>query len=204
MLQLLNWSLEAEILYQNSNHSDPLKACYIAAALHKSRSSQRLQDPQDLNSLPSPPLSLWLPLPSSTLPKLTFLQLCWLLCCSLKLPSLSKPLFSITITVLLSRFSSVWLWATLCTVDRQAPLSKGFSRQGYWSGLLCPPPGDFPHHYREIFPNPTLPTNFWWLKVDVFHTIIIWFRKPTLSGHIRSHWSQKTLAILGDFSTGQP
>ena len=26
----------------------------------------------------------------------------------------------------------------------QAPLSMGFSRQEYWSGLLCPPPGDLP------------------------------------------------------------
>ena len=34
---------------------------------------------------------------------------------------------------------------TLCdpwTVARQAPLSMGFSRQEYWSGLPCPPPGD--------------------------------------------------------------
>ena len=36
---------------------------------------------------------------------------------------------------------------TLCnpwTVARQAPLSMGFSRQGYWSGLPRPPPGDLP------------------------------------------------------------
>ena len=26
----------------------------------------------------------------------------------------------------------------------QAPLSMGFSRQDYWSGLPCPPPGDLP------------------------------------------------------------
>ena len=26
----------------------------------------------------------------------------------------------------------------------QAPLSVGFSRQEYWSGLPCPPPGDLP------------------------------------------------------------
>ena len=26
----------------------------------------------------------------------------------------------------------------------QVPLSVGFSRQEYWSGLLCPPPGDLP------------------------------------------------------------
>ena len=30
------------------------------------------------------------------------------------------------------------------TVFRQAPLSMGFSRQEYWSGLPCPPPGDLP------------------------------------------------------------
>ena len=34
--------------------------------------------------------------------------------------------------------------ATLWTVARQAPLSMGFPRQEYWSGLPCPPPGDLP------------------------------------------------------------
>ena len=37
---------------------------------------------------------------------------------------------------------------TLCdptTVNRQAPLSTGFSRQEYWSRLLFPSPGDLPH-----------------------------------------------------------
>ena len=34
--------------------------------------------------------------------------------------------------------------ATPRAVARQAPLSMGFSRQDYWSGLLCPPPGDLP------------------------------------------------------------
>ena len=29
------------------------------------------------------------------------------------------------------------------TVARQAPLSMGFSRQEYWSGLPFPPPGNF-------------------------------------------------------------
>ena len=33
---------------------------------------------------------------------------------------------------------------TLWTVPHEAPLSMGFSRQEYWSGLLCPPPGDLP------------------------------------------------------------
>ena len=43
---------------------------------------------------------------------------------------------------MLSCFSPVQLFATLWTVARQAPLSMGFSRQEYWSGLPCPPPGD--------------------------------------------------------------
>ena len=30
-------------------------------------------------------------------------------------------------------------------VARQAPLLMGFPRQEYWSGLPCPPPGDFPN-----------------------------------------------------------
>ena len=34
----------------------------------------------------------------------------------------------------------------LWTIAYQAPLSMGFSRQEYWSGVLCPPPppGDLP------------------------------------------------------------
>ena len=31
------------------------------------------------------------------------------------------------------------------TVAHQAPLSMGFSRQEYWSGLSCCPPGDLPN-----------------------------------------------------------
>ena len=35
---------------------------------------------------------------------------------------------------------------TLCDLMAcQAPLSKGFSREEYRSGLLCPPPGDLPN-----------------------------------------------------------
>ena len=38
--------------------------------------------------------------------------------------------------------------STLCNpmdyIVHQDPLSMGFSRQEYWSGLPCPPPGDVP------------------------------------------------------------
>ena len=40
--------------------------------------------------------------------------------------------------------SCVWLFVIPLTVARQAPLAMGFSRQEYWSGLPCPPPGDIP------------------------------------------------------------
>ena len=44
----------------------------------------------------------------------------------------------------LSRFSRVRLLAIPRTVAHQALLSMELSRQGCWSGLLCPPPGDLP------------------------------------------------------------
>ena len=46
---------------------------------------------------------------------------------------------------MLSHFSRVQLFVTLQTVACRAPLSMGFSRQEYWSGLPCPPPGDLPN-----------------------------------------------------------
>ena len=40
--------------------------------------------------------------------------------------------------------SPVQLFVTPWTVVYQAPLSMGFSRQEYWSGLPCSPSEDFP------------------------------------------------------------
>ena len=40
--------------------------------------------------------------------------------------------------------SCVQLFATARTVAHQAPLSMGFSRQEYWSGLPFPSPGALP------------------------------------------------------------
>ena len=42
----------------------------------------------------------------------------------------------------LSGFSHVRLFSTLQTVAPKVPLSMGFSRQEYWSGLPFPPLGD--------------------------------------------------------------
>ena len=65
---------------------------------------------------------------------------------------------------MLSRFSHVRLFATPWTVVHQAPLSMGFSRQEYWSGLPCPPPGDLPHSGAELA-SPVSPA----LQVDSLH-----------------------------------
>ena len=53
-------------------------------------------------------------------------------------------LYSRLLYCVLSHFTCVWLFATLCTVAHQAPLSMGLSREEHWSGLPCPPPGDLP------------------------------------------------------------
>ena len=46
---------------------------------------------------------------------------------------------------ILSHLSHVQLFATLWTIVHQVPLSMGFSKWEYWSGLPCPPPGDPPN-----------------------------------------------------------
>ena len=50
---------------------------------------------------------------------------------------------------LLSCFSCVRLFMTPWGVACQASLSLGLSRQEYWSGLPCPPPGELPNLETE-------------------------------------------------------
>ena len=45
--------------------------------------------------------------------------------------------------------SHVWLFGTPWTIARQVPLSMGFPRQDYWSGLPFPTPGDLPNPRTE-------------------------------------------------------
>ena len=61
---------------------------------------------------------------------------------------------------MLRRFSHVRLFKTLWTVARQTPLSMGFSRQEYWSGLPCPSLGDLPDPW-------ILNTHLWSLAFQV-------------------------------------
>ncbi|CAI9160519.1 unnamed protein product [Rangifer tarandus platyrhynchus] len=58
----------------------------------------------------------------------------------------------------LNCLSCVQLFVTPLTIACQAPLSMGFSRQEYWSGLPCPPPGNLPvpgiEHHRLALKSP--------------------------------------------------
>ena len=56
----------------------------------------------------------------------------------------SESVIHICMKVKVKSLSRVLLFATPWTVAFQAPLSMGFSRQEYWSGLPFPSPGDLP------------------------------------------------------------
>ena len=77
--------------------------------------------------------------------------------------------------------------STLCTVAHQAPLSMEFSRQEYWSGLLCPPPGDLPNSGIEStsLTSPSLPGSATW-EVPC----LTWGRKNQVLGSV---WGTKDI-----------
>ena len=73
----------------------------------------------------------------------TFSQLSWLalepyFCIFIKVAPLIVTRACVRACSVVSDSATPW------TVACQAALSLGFSRQEYWSGLPCPPPGDLP------------------------------------------------------------
>ena len=80
-------------------------------------------------------------------------------------------------------FSCARLFEIPQTVALQAPLSMGFSRQEYWSGLPCPPPRDLPDPGMEpaSLVSPALAGEF-------FTTNITW--EAHLSNIIHSYYSK--------------
>ena len=71
-------------------------------------------------------------------------------------PSLCLPPQPLPPCLVVSDFATPW------TVAHQAPLSLGLSRQEYWSGLPCPPPGDLPHLGTEPRSPAWLADSFRW------------------------------------------
>ena len=72
----------------------------------------------------------------------------WFGCClhgcglRILIKSCSEVMFNFYCAWVLSHFTCVRLFGTPWTFACQAPWSMEFSRQEYWSGLPCPPPGD--------------------------------------------------------------
>ena len=94
----------------------------------------------------------------------------------------------------LSHFSHVQLSETLWTVARQAPLSMGFSRQEYWSGLPCPPPGSPPD--PEIEPASPVSPALQAASLALSHHV----HKAVLFPHPLCLWvSQGLWSLLGLF-----
>ena len=90
----------------------------------------------------------------------------------------------------LSSFSSVRLFVTLWTIAHEVLLSVGFSGQGYYSRLPCPPPGDLPNPETEptSLKSPALTVGFFttstsWkaLAVLCVNTIVLYTSKNFLA-----------------------
>ena len=103
---------------------------------------------------------------------------------------------------MLSRFNHVQLLATQWTVGRQAPLSMGFSRQEYWSGLPFPAPGDLPNQGIKLL---SLTSPWLALAGRFFTTSATWTvaeqqSRETSSGssggHSRDHAQSKGAVVI--------
>ena len=92
-------------------------------------------------------------------------------------------------TVTMSCLTVATPWTVVC----QAPLSMGFSRQGYWSGLPFLFPGDLPSpgikpsllHCRQILYQLNYEGSPW--HMDGWHIIPV-FQDPGSSSLMSRHW----------------
>ena len=89
-----------------------------------------------------------------------------------------------------SATQSCLLFPILWTVACQAPLSMGFSRQEYWSGLPFPPPGALPLPGTE--PAPLLSSA---LAGGLFTLVLR--RKPVISSYT-FYWLLPGFILSGD------
>ena len=106
------------------------------------------------------------------------------------------------------------LLAQLCpTLSRQSPLSLGFSRQDYWSGLPFPFPGDLPNPGVELM-SPALQadslSHIWATRettlllfgycwaVVVQSLICVWLFQPHGQKHSRLPWPSPSLWVCSN------
>ena len=114
----------------------------------------------------------------------------------------SYTMFFLACVFVLSCFSHVWLCVTPWAIVLQAPLFTEFSRQEYWNGLTCPPPGNLSDPGIELSSlkspalvgrfftwvllniTPLLPGIgcFWWRNMRLTWTFSPWCDRSFLSG----------------------
>ena len=100
----------------------------------------------------------------------------------------------------------VWLSVTLWTVARQVPLSMGFSRQEYWSGLPFPSPGDLPDPGVEHWPS-ALAARFFtiWAIREALLTAEVSLGEQQWAPWLYSASHQRTMArVLTDQEVSMP
>ena len=125
---LLDHFLKRVDRIESSKEPEPVPSWSGMSGIAACPPSPIADDPSVLPApTPSPSSSQSLFLPGHPLPPVPLAPLCASSC---------------TVFCVLSR---VQLFATPWIVDNEAPLSIGFSRQVYWSGLPFPTPGDLPH-----------------------------------------------------------
>ena len=110
-------------------------------------------------------------------------------------------------------------FVTLRTVAHQAPLSLGFPRQEYWSGLPLPAPGDLPNpgikpasHVSPELADVFLTASTTWEILHIFlkklHSRVSLFVTPWTVDHQaplslgfprQEHWSELPFPSPGDF-----
>ena len=72
----------------------------------------------------------------------------------------------------------IWLFATLWTLGHLVPLSMGFSRQEYWSGLPWPFPRDLPNLGLELG------------LLHYRYSLYVWATRDMHLSKLRSFWSR--------------
>ena len=100
-----------------------------------------------------------------------------------------------------SVFSHVQLFEALWTIACQAPLSREFSRQEYWSGWLLPTPGDLPSPGVKptSFTSPALADGFFITvlpgTLGRFNVFKVWSGQSSIWPMVRI-WQMLSLVIL--------
>ena len=83
---------------------------------------------------------------------------------------LSKVVMSFYILSSVQLLSRVWLLVTPWTAAYQAPLSMGFSRQEYWSGVPLPSLPSLPSPTPRVYPN-SCPSS-WWCHPTISSSVV--------------------------------